>query len=75
MARALTRKGRNGRTYKRPEEVEIAIDAVLKLDLEVLLQGAWVTDPQYERTLKSVKRYERILEELEAEYRVDWGWC
>ena len=26
---------------------------------------------EYERTLKSAKRYERILEELEAEYRVD----
>jgi hypothetical protein len=26
---------------------------------------------EYERTLKSVKRYERFLEELEAEYRVD----
>lgn len=26
---------------------------------------------EYERTLKSVKRYERILAELEAEYQVD----
>jgi hypothetical protein len=45
MARALTKMDRSGKLYKRPGDVETAIDIAIKQDLDTLARRAWNSDP------------------------------
>jgi hypothetical protein len=45
MARALTKTDLSGKLYTRPGDVEAAIDAAIKQDLDTSAKRAWISNP------------------------------